>query len=160
MKEIQLTQGYVALVDDEDFERINQHKWCVMKTSRGGLYAKRALWENKKCFSLLMHVEILGTRNTKVQIDHIKGNGLNNQKSNLRPCTFSQNQMNSRKKTGKTSRFKGVHIGYKGKFYARIKLNYKEIRIGSFETEILAAMAYNEFAKRLYGEFASLNTFD
>ena len=91
------------------------------------------------------------------EIDHADGNGLNNQKDNLRFCTHSQNHMN-RKPTKGSSKYKGVswHKAAK-KWNARITLNKKTVSIGYFDSEIIAAKAYDEKAIELFGEFAKLN---
>ena len=153
-KEIQLTQGKVAIVDDEDFERINQWKWYY-----GGGYAGR----NKKRTKgiprgLSLHCFIMGKPSDGLEVDHIDGNKLNNQKSNLRIATRSQNAMN----VGITKRNKS---GYKGvswhkcsnKWEVRIRINGKKLHLGLFINKEDAAKAYNDAAKLHHGEFANLN---
>ena len=161
MKEIQLSQGrfcknrgkYVALVDDEDFENLNQYRWSANK-HRNAFYAVRYISVDGKEASRYMHVEIMG----KKGIDHIDHNGLNNQRSNLRFCTLRQNQMNRQKQENASSIYKGVHL-YKpnGKWQARIKINGKNASLGSFALETDAALAYNAKAIELFCEFACLN---
>lgn len=164
MKKIYLTQGQFTLVDDEDFDRINKFRWCAHKGRTGKYYAEGGVGLTKR----YMHKMIMNTPDGMVT-DHIDGNGLNNQKSNLRVCTRSQNSMN-KKGHGKTSIYKGVHFNT----YARknrtgqVILNYgywkgsivcdrKHIHLGTFKTEIEAAKAYDEAAKKYHGEFAVLN---
>lgn len=155
MREIKLTQGKVALVDDEDFERLNTHKWCVMKTY-GLFYAVRHTPKPNRR-TILMHREIIGAQPGQM-VDHIGGNGLNNQQANLRFCTNAQNVRNAKKRQGGTSHFKGVcYDADRGTWIAQIIVNYKGKHLGRFENEEDAAMAYNRAAKKYFGEFARLN---
>jgi hypothetical protein len=155
MKEIKLTQGKVALVDDEDYEYLNQFKWHTVNVG-GILYASRNLRISKnKRISQRMQWVIMGKHNGMV-IDHIDHNGLNNQKNNLRICTPHQNFMNQSKQYNTKSGYKGV--GYvDNTIRARICISGKLIHLGTFKTEREAAMAYDEAALRYFGEYASLN---
>lgn len=145
---------YSALIDDEDFDLVNKYNWQVDITANGTMYARTYQ-------SIKMHILITGKRN----IDHIDGNGLNNQKHNLRVATKQENAQNQRKCiTTKTSIYKGVYLTkniIKGKtytrWYAQIGHNKKRIHIGSFKNETDAAKAYNQKALELFGEFAHLN---
>jgi hypothetical protein len=92
MKEIKLTQGKVALIDDEDYEYFNQWNWFAHKDHHT-YYAGRSINVQGHQKQLWMHRELLDTPQGR-QVDHIDHNGLNNQKSNLRNCTFSQNMVN------------------------------------------------------------------
>lgn len=154
MKEIQLTQGKVALVDDEDYDYLMQWKWCAHKVYNT-YYASRKYTKSKNPLEgSCMHWRIMNGK----MIDHIDGNGLNNQKSNLRFCTNSQNQMNMRSNINSTSKYKGVCWKTRDKIWvAQIKLNQKVKHIGSFKNEEDAARAYDAKAKELFGEFARLN---
>lgn len=97
MREVILSQCKIALIDDEDFEAINEFKWYANK-HRNTYYALRHLPINSSKKLCYMHRVIMKSP-TRKQIDHIDGNGLNNQKSNLRICTGSQNQQNRTKRT-------------------------------------------------------------
>ena len=158
MKQIKLTKGKFALVDDEDFEYLNKFKWNAEK-SRGRFYASRSAYINNKKKNIRMHVNLINPENGKI-VDHIDNNGLNNQRYNLRECTHSQNNTNKFiNKNGRTSRFIGVCLGknkYK-KWRAVIKKDKKQISLGTYETELEAAIAYNEGAIKYHGEFARLN---
>ena len=91
MKEIPLSQGKVALVDDEDYKYLNQWKWYAAKQGND-FYAFRNDYTVSPPKTVRMHREVLVE--DPRDIDHIDGNGLNNQKVNLRYCTHSQNHQN------------------------------------------------------------------
>lgn len=149
MREIPLANGRgVALVDDEDYDRLMQHSWYL----QSGRYAA-ATFGNR---GHLMHRVILGNPDMP-HIDHIDGNGLNNQKSNLRACTASQNQHNRRPKNNRRSRYKGVTVRGQRAFCAEIRLDGRSTHLGYFRTEEEAARAYDETARERFGEFARLN---
>lgn len=153
MKEIKLTRGMVALVDDEDYENVNQYHWCANKYGIN-YYAVRSIKIGDKWTQQLMHWIIMGEK----LIDHEDNNGLNNQRSNLRKCTYSQNQMNKRPQRNGTSIYKGVHWrAERTKWVSKIKFNEKTIRLGCFVNEIDAARAYDSKAVELFGEFANIN---
>jgi hypothetical protein len=150
MKEINLTRGQVTLVDDEDYEFLNQWKWFVLKL-KDTSYALRHL--NKDNRFIYMHRLIMNTPD-ELEVDHIDHNGLNNQKYNLRNCTHQQNLMNH-KITGKS---KYIGVSYNGKYiHAKIRANGKQIHLGNFKTEIEAALVYDQRAKEIFGEYANLN---
>ncbi len=167
MKLIQLTQGQVALVDDGDFDYINKYKWFVLK-GRYTSYARTKI-KNK---IVAMHGLILDITGTEMFSDHIDHNGLNNQRSNLRVATRSENSKN-RTSAGK-SKYLGVTLKaqkikyinkngeikvylYPPQWRSRIQVNGKEIHLGYFKTEIDAANKYDEVAKIYHKEFANLN---
>lgn len=154
-KLIILNGDYFAIVDDEDFERVNQYTWSVNVT-KTNTYARRYDYSSGVRVEVKMHKFILGVSDDIV--DHKNNDGLHNYKSNLRIATKQQNNFNCRNRIGCSSRFKGVswHKGI-GKFFAYIGHNYKRINIGYFTDEVEAAMAYNRKAIELFGEFARLN---
>ncbi|MFW9874253.1 MAG: AP2 domain-containing protein [Candidatus Thorarchaeota archaeon] len=159
MKKIVLTKDKFALVDDEDFDYLNQWKWHALTKKKPNTiryYACRTIKENGKKKNIYMHRLLMNFPKNK-QVDHSDHDTLNNQKSNLRTCTNAQNSYNQNKRIG-SSQYKGVHW-YKQtkKWVARIMYNYKNISIGYFKSEIEAAKAYDEKAKKLFGEFAYLN---
>ena len=160
MKEIKLTQGKVALVDDEDFDELNKYKWCAVK-DRTTFYAMRKPSQKNPARS--MHRTIMNTPKG-MQVDHINHNGLDNQKHNLRNCTGAENTSNYKIPITNTSGYKGVYLQcdrrgeriYKY-WKAQISEQGKQKAIGNFKTPELAALAYNQKAKELFGEFAYLN---
>ena len=161
MKEIELTQGYFTQVDDSDFDNLNQYKWHVLKVGKS-IYAVRNIYINQKVGSMYMHREIMG--NPKgILIDHWEGNGLNNQRYNLRESTRQQNAFNTHDIDGQIP-YKGVYPHFRptkdgGRFaiVAKIRKNGKSIWLGTFKTEKEAARAYDRKAIELFGEFACTN---
>ena len=150
MREIKLTRGLVAFVDDEDFYILSNHVWRI-DDQGNNLYARSSK-------GVLMHRMILGLTDKKILVDHKDRNGLNNIKSNLRIATRSQNNANTISRPGSSSKYLGVcFYKHTGKWAARIRKNGKLIHIGQFETEENAAIAYNKKAIELHGEFANLN---
>jgi hypothetical protein len=149
---IPLTQGYFAIVDADDYENLSQYKWHAgVKGDRCYAYRKKG----KKLIA--MHREILNAP-TGMHCDHINHNGLDNRKANLRLCTPQQNLFNQRPHRNSTSRYKGVYwSGEKKKWRAEIKHNGRKIHIGYFDYEADAAIAYDDYAAELFGEFAWLN---
>ena len=159
MKEIQLNkQGknkgkYVALVDDEDFERVNKLNWHANK-SDNKFYARTNIRVNGKRTCMKMHKFIIDG----IEIDHVDSNGLNNQKHNLRSCTHHQNMMNKSPHINCTSKYKGVSWKVKiNKWQCQISINGNVIYLGVYTNEIDAAKEYDKKAKELFGEFAYLN---
>jgi len=161
MKQIPLTQGKFALVDDEDFEYLNQWKW---HTSTNGLTMYATGHEPKANGvqkTIIMHRLIMGLKHGDgLVIDHINHDGLDNRRSNLRICTQKENMRNRTSLTNSSSKHLGVTF-YKDRvkaWRALIRVDGELNHIGYFQTEEQAAMAYNERAQKAYGEFASLNT--
>jgi hypothetical protein len=161
MKEIILTKGQVALVDDEDFESLSLHKWYAdkSKSSNETYYAARAAIIDGSRKILPMHRQILGLKPSHIFVDHIDGDGLNNQKTNLRTCSHVQNLRNSRKRKTPTSSFyKGVYWDKQmSKWRSRYRLDGNSYHIGLYDSEKEAALAYNCSASFAYREFAYLN---
>lgn len=156
MKEIPLTQGKFALVDDEDYEWLMQWSWCI--SSAG--YAKRGCRIEGKRITVSMHCAIMRAPDG-MEVDHADRNPLNNQKSNLRIATRAQNGMNRpkvKRNGAATSQYKGVWYDKRRNcWYAMITINRKAIYLGTFQDEIDAAKAYDNAATNHYGTFAYLN---
>lgn len=165
MKIVTLASGYIALVDDDDFEWINKKKWRVKKPQDNRtVYSMASIYiGDSRCKSVYMHREIMakhfGAKSLDgMTIDHIDGNGLNNQKTNLRICTQSDNNKNSKARSHCVSGFKGVTLlKGKQKYIARIRVDGKDKFIGSYKDPVDAAIAYDRACKKLRGEFAVLN---
>lgn len=155
MKQIQLTKGYVTIVDDEDFKWLSKFKWCATVNKSGSVRAYRGTKSNKKCTGFLMHRVIMNAPPEK-QVDHINGNPLDNRRCNLRLCTGVENARNKGKKRNNTTGYCGVFTKRK-KFRAQVNINKKTISLGVFDTPEEAARAYDAAVVNLHGEFARLN---
>lgn len=159
MKEIKLTRDKVAIIDDEDFEKVNAFKWnCRIMGNYSYAFTNIKKEDGTKT-SMSMHRYIMNPESSYV-VDHIDKNGLNNQKSNLRLATVSQNNSNRKSQTGSKSRFLGVSFYKKtSKWVAFISFggNNRNKHLGYYKTEEEAAAAYNNAALKYHGEFANLN---
>ena len=153
--------GEFAIVDDEYFEELNKFKWSLMKIYHCETtikYAVRGYRINGKYTAILMHREILGLKTKEKKGDHKDGNGLNNQLVNLRVCSHAQNMANRKPKKNGASIYLGVYWSFeKNRWIAGIRVDKKQIYLGSFKDEKEAALSYNEGATIYHKEFARLN---
>lgn len=160
IREIPLTRGFVAIVDDEDYERVAALKWGALKAcgNREQVYAQNYKRIGSKVVALSMHRFIMGNPLGLI-VDHIDRNGLNNTRANLRVCTRSENSRNCKpyRRSKSKSRFKGLVFHKNGRIEARICSHGVTTHIGSFACEEEAARAYDAAALRIHGEFARLN---
>jgi hypothetical protein len=148
-RDLQLTQGKIAVVDDGDYEWLRLFKW---RYTSGG-YAVTTVGDTL----LRMHRVLLFAPHY-FQVDHIDGDRLNNQRSNLRLCTRKQNSANRRNQANNKSGFKGVRWHKKHRrWYAHIQASNRLYHLGNFATAEHAALAYDAAALRLFGAFARLN---
>lgn len=155
MKRIQLgghqrdkIQGY-TIVDDEDYLLLNQWHWSL--SNKGYAYRK----ENR-VKSILLHRVVTSCPGDLI-VDHINHNKLDNRRKNLRVCTQKENVRN-RRALPHSSRYKGVYRdAIRNLWVAKIKVNYQGRFLGRFNNEIEAAKAYDEAAKKYFGEFSKLN---
>ena len=152
-----LTQGMIAIVDDEDFERFGKFKWYALKDKKT-YYAVRNVGLYPNRIKQRLHREILNTPKG-IDIDHINGNGLDDKRENLRLCTRQENCRNQRHaRPGKNSKFKGVHWSRQArKWHAQIKMDGHTTYLGYFSDDTDAAQAYDAAARKLFGEFAAPN---
>lgn len=151
---IPLNQGYVTIIDAEDFDKVPARAWQI----DGSLYAmaNKIHSPGSPRGSYKMHRVVMPE---VAQIDHINGNRLDNRKANLRPCTHSENQRNRRKTKVCSSPYKGVYWHKReNKWVAQIRYEGKQKSLGRYQTAEEAAAAYDEFAKLYHGEFAFLNS--
>ncbi|MHB1641783.1 MAG: AP2 domain-containing protein [Acidithiobacillus sp.] len=156
MIEIPLTQGQVALIDDEDFELVSRHKWYARwSPDTKSFYALTKIRNpDGKRTTLLMHRLVMSAQPGQ-QVDHIHHLTLDNRKSELRLCTGSQNQHNQGVNSKNTSGYKGVYWQKRNqKWRSCIKVNGKRISLGLFLTPELAHAAYCRAALELHGDFA------
>ncbi len=154
MKKILLTHGQFTLVDDEDYEWLNQWKWCAQFNPKTNSYY--AVRSEKNKVKIMSRV-IMGEPKDLL-VDHRDRNTLNNQRNNLRIATRSQNGRNSKKHRNNTLGFIGI-FRKKGskKWKAHISVNGKMIYLGMFCSKLEAAKRYDDEAKKIGGEFANLN---
>lgn len=159
MKEIRLTRGKVALIDDRDLEVVSKFSWSAYQShKRWGWYAYAYTSPPRKY--IFMHRLILGlTEGDGLQVDHINRNGLDNRRRNLRIATPKQNQYNQGVRTHpKTSKYKGVSWNkVQGEWVANIRVNGRKLYLGGYSNEEDAARAYNDGARKHFGEFARPN---
>jgi hypothetical protein len=156
--------GRVALVDDEDYDLVMQYRWNVLEYRRksgstAGPYAYSSWCDGRHEFTYMHRLILPGVS----EVDHEDGDGLNNQRYNLRSATRPQNNANGSKRRthgGRpaSSRFKGVswHKAAR-KWTAQIKGEDRQYYLGCFSDEIEAALAYDAAARVAFGEFARLN---
>ena len=154
MREIKLTTGgKFAIVDDDDYEKINKFKWSYKETG----YAIRTEYSPLGKKKIAMHRFIMKAPKG-LQCDHINGNRLDNRKENLRICTSQQNNWNRGKRKNLSSIYRGVHFHKKSnKWTAVIRKGSNVNYLGLFINETDAAIAYNKKAVVLFGEYARLN---
>ena len=147
-----------AYVDDWDYEVLKDRKWSL-RIYKGKPYARtgftnRILYPNKRQVYVDMHREIMW-RPDGLFIDHIDGNSLNNQRSNLRVCTSSQNQLNRGKLTNNKSGYKGVYWHKSSsKWAVQIAIDQKNYHLGTSDNIKSCAIAYRLFSRFYHGQYA------
>jgi len=150
MKLIQLTKGQFAQVDDDDFEELNKYKWSACLCING-YRAVRNIPIHGRQKTLLLHRAITNAQDGQI-VDHRDGNHLNNQRSNLRFCTLSQNQHNRKINSNNSTGYKGIYPSKKG-YRAQIYLNGKQIYLGTRSTPEEAHHLYIEASTKYHGDF-------
>ncbi len=158
MKEIPLTKGQVALVDDEDYDWLAQWDWHVRWNCTCKQYAvAHSSPRSEGHKEIIMSRFIMGARMGE-RGDHWDHNLLNNQRENLRVCTVEQNAANRKLPSHNTSGFKGVSWREAvHKWDVRIMANGKSTFIGLFNSKEEGALAYDAKARELHGQFACIN---
>jgi len=152
-KEIKLTQGKVAIVDDDDYEYLSKNNWYF-----SGGYAKKATSRKSGKHTIVRMHRVIMDAPIGVDVDHRDGDKLNNRKENLRLCNRSQNLANKKLGAKNTSGYKGVTWFKRDKKWrAQIKHNRKAIHIGYYDNLEAAAKAYDEKAREFFGEYARVN---
>jgi hypothetical protein len=156
-RRIYLDEGKWTIVDCEDYYRFAGFKWCL-GGGKGRFYAIRGQRIGDDDLKIVRLHRLIMNAPEGLLVDHKIGEGLDNKRSNLRLATRSQNQYNKGKRRNTTSKYKGVYFN-KGhrKWAAQIIKSGSKIRLGYFDSEIEAARAYDEQAKKYGGEFACLN---
>lgn len=155
---LELSKGYYCLIDEGDLERVSAYNWFVI-VSRNHVYASTNMWANGKRRTVKLHRWLMGCtwEDTKL-VDHIDGDTLNNTKSNLRIVSKQQNNTNSKVRKDSRSGFKGVFVTRReDRWEARIRINGRQVYLGTFDSPQLAALCYDENATHLWGEHAKTN---
>lgn len=154
-REIRLSRGLVAVVDEKDFASLSACRWMAMPRDQTGAkyYASRAAGRK----TIYMHRHILGAA-VGQEVDHIDGDGLNNCRSNLRLCDHRLNCVN-RRGYNPLSGFRGVYATpLATRWVAKISDGHRKLtHLGTFSSKEEAAVAYDRAASSLYGQFAVLN---
>jgi hypothetical protein len=157
----------MAIVDDEDYDRVNRFRWFAHKGGNGVYAARNMPLPRGKKTTKFLHHEVLGYELERgLVVDHRDHNPLNCRKGNLRLCTKAQNVMNQGPRRDKrTSKYKGVYKlparpDGKNRWQAVIRFRGKAHYLGCFYDELPAVKIYNVWARRLHGPFAYLNNWD
>lgn len=151
--EIQIGKD-VILIDKEDYDKFNSLKWYIHGNKRANTtkYALANIKKGNKNSTIRLHRFILSVDTSKIQVDHINGNGLDNRKCNLRICNAQQNTYNQKP----LNRYKGV-IKYKDGYRASVRVEKKDYYLGFYNDEIEAALVVDAAIKFHHKDFAYLN---
>lgn len=153
-REIPLSRGLVAVVDDEDYDHVmSVGKWYA-DPARRTFYARKNIWVEGKCKQIKMHKFITGWE----YVDHVNRNGLDNRRANLRRATDAQNARNRSLRSDNTTGYKGVSFHKAvGRYTANISVKGARHYLGLYDDPADAARAYDEAALKWFGTFAHLN---
>lgn len=159
MKEIKLSQGFVAIIDDCDYEKVSAYKWHIYK-SRARVpiyYAQRSFRVNGITKTSSMHILILGRKDGFI-IDHKDRNGLNNLRSNIHFVTRSYNCLNTKSKINRSNKFRGVFLDKRDNtYYSQIMIRSRRVCLGRSKSEYQCAITYDNAAIKYHGDLANLN---
>jgi len=157
-EQIDFTDGYSATVDSCDLAILIGHNWYLatsrLRSGKVRIVGARSTINGRL---VLMHRFIMGVTDPRILVDHQDHNTLNNRRLNLRICGHSQNQANRLIPVTNTSGYKGVRLTDEGRWMAFIKTKGKQRSLGTFLNKHTAALAYNDAAREIFGEFALLN---
>jgi len=154
MKKIELSQGKYALVDNEDFNMLDKHKWYANKNGNTFYAVRESKKVEGKKMKIYMHRIIAKTLNN-METDHIDRDGLNNQRKNLRVCSHSENLINRTMLKSNTSGYRGISWSkLSKKWRAVISINKRYINLGSFVKIEEAYNAYCEASLKYHRDFS------
>lgn len=150
MREIQLTQGQVTLVDEQDFCWLSQHKWCAQWSPRTkSFYAQRGVYPGGK--KILLHREIMGLKKGDPrEVHHVNGDTLDNRRSNLKIVTVTEHKNEHRNDPRRdVSKYGiGIYRRSSGRFLAQVSIDGKRYNIGTHDTPQEAQAAREEFLSK------------
>lgn len=149
---VQLSRGGYALVDPEDYHEVSQYRWYSAEVSPGMIYAMATV-EGK---SVYMHRLIMQPPKGMI-VDHINGDRMDNRRSNLRICTWTQNNANTKRPRKNKSGYVGVRRTPSNKWEAAVQVDKKTKHLGTFDTAEDAARARDKAALEAYGKYCYLN---
>lgn len=158
MKQIPLTKGRHALVDDSDYPWLSQLRWCYSSDGYAVNYYRDEYgsYHKRTMHRLVMAKKLEQIVPRDLQVDHINHHRIDNRRENLRLATRSQNQAYKKLQVNNTSGYKGV-IWNRNKWEVRIRYQGRKLYLGRYDDPILAAFVYDGAARLLYQEFAGLN---
>jgi len=158
MRQVPVSGGYTATVDDDDYQKVIAFRWGALRNiGSDRVYARTTMRVGAKKSQVLMH-RLVTNAPLGMQVDHINHDTLDNRKDNLRVCTNAQNAHNRRKHRGGSSQYKGVSWDKRHeKWLAQIQVDKKKRCLGYYEAEADAARAYDAVAREHFGEFANTN---
>lgn len=155
MKKIKLTQGKYTIVDNIDFEWVNSFKWYAKKQGEKSKVARNITNKKGTQDTVLLH-RIIMKCPKGMEVDHIDGDPLNNQRKNLRLCTKKQNRQNKGFSKNNQSGYKGVTL-HRNVYEVYVRKNNRHTFVGSHKNKHEAAKIYNKEAKKVFGKFSKLN---
>lgn len=150
--EIQLTRGYVAIIDDED-AYLAEFKWQAAISKGGLVYATRSTPRGAlgRQGAVKLHREVLGLKPGDPLVDHRDGDGLNCRRSNLRVSTYAENGRNrAGPRVDNTSGFLGVYRRGR-RFRAQIRVDGVDRLLGNFDTPEQAHAARLAAEREFFG---------
>ena len=146
------------LVDTEDVARLRVFHWIVKPCGSDIVYAHATIGNEGTGFKSTISLHRYAMSFGSPMYDHINGNSKDNRKANLRSCTSSENRRNSRKPVTGSAKYRGVYKRKESDWYrAQIRFEGKIIDIGQYKSQEEGARAYDQYAKKVYGNFAKLN---